>query len=151
MGVQWGMTRARDSPWPKRRTVLSILSVPKCLAQDLRAVFRWSFQLIRDETNMHISSPTTRARLSQQAITNDPMSTSTRLLLSTQRTPTNGQHRQASINAALNEDRIGIRRSHRRRLGGGHSAFFPLYRVSSEIEIPHTGPGRQSKSLHCRY
>jgi hypothetical protein len=57
-------------------------------------------------------------------------------------TPTNEQHRQASNDAAPNEDRIRIQSSHRHRLGG-HAALFLLYRVASEIEIPHSGPGRQ--------
>lgn len=51
---------------------------------------------------------TTHSRLSQKARTDDPMRTPTRLLLGTQRTPTNEQHRQASNNAALNEGRTGI-------------------------------------------
>jgi len=56
----------------------------------------------------------------------------------------NEQHHQASNNAALNEDRIGIQSSHRRHLGG-HAACFLLFRVASEIELPHAGPGRQVK------
>jgi hypothetical protein len=68
------------------------------------------------------------------------MPTPTRLLLGTQRTATNEQHRQALNNAALNEDRIGIESSHRHRLGG-HAALL-LYRVAREIEIAHPDPGR---------
>ena len=70
------------------------------------------------------------------------MRTPTRLLLSTQRTSTNEQHRQASNNAALKEDRIGIQSSHRHRIGG-YAAFFL---TASKIEIPHTGTGRQVKA-----
>jgi hypothetical protein len=64
-------------------------------------------------------------------------------LLSTQRTPSNERHCQASNNATPNEDRIRIQRSRRRRLGD-HTAFL-LYRVCNEIEIPHPGPGCQVK------
>jgi hypothetical protein len=75
------------------------------------------------------------------------MSTPTRLLLCAQRAPTNEQHRQASNNAALNEDRTGIQSSHchHHRLGGHASLFLLLYPVASEIEVPHPGPGRQVK------
>ena len=65
------------------------------------------------------------------------------LFLTTQRTSTNEQYRQASNNAALKEDRIGIQSSHRHRLGG-HVAFL-LYCLASEIENAHVGPGYQVK------
>ncbi|KAF8494334.1 hypothetical protein F5888DRAFT_1716809 [Russula emetica] len=91
---------------------------------------------------LNFFSPTTRTRLPQQASTDDSMPTPTRIPLSTQRTSTNEQHHQASNNAALNEDRIGIESSHRHRLGG---LVALLYRVASEIEMPHAGPGRQVK------
>lgn len=67
----------------------------------------------------------------------------TRLLLCAERISTNEQQSQASNNAVLNEDRIGIQSCHCHRLGG-HATFL-LYRVASKIEHPHPGPGRQVK------
>jgi hypothetical protein len=69
------------------------------------------------------------------------MPTTTHLFLSTQRTQTNEQHRQASDNTALNEDRIGIQHSNSDRVRD-HSTFL-LYWVANEIEIPD--PARPSR------
>ena len=150
-GTEEPSARASESPSaavssPSERS-LTCIYLPEVSRLRLQLSFQYfssAYDLILARTRvlirqLNFSGPRTGTRLPQQANTDDPMPTPTRLLLGTQRTTTNEQHRQASNNVALNEDRrIGIQSSHRYRFGG-HAAF------ASEIEIAHPGPGRQVK------
>jgi hypothetical protein len=140
---------AVSSSSEKSLTCIYLPEVSRLQLQLFSQHFSTAYNLIPARTRvlirqLNFSSPTTGTRLPQQASTDDPMPTPTCLLLSTQRTPANEQHGKASNDAAVNKDRIGIQSTHRHRVGG-HATLFLLYRVASEIEVPHPGPGRQVK------
>ena len=84
---------------------------------------------------LNFSSPTTRTRVLQQANTDDPMRTPTRLLIGTQRTPT------STIAKCLTMPHFKPMKTESE---SGAAAAFSLY-GRHEIEIPYPGRGPPSQ------
>lgn len=154
---RWERGRVSDFPWLRGRTVSSILSrvQPGARPSEVFSVAVCSSSETSEEPDMHILYlfEVSHLRLHSLCLSHQLMTSfqlapefSSGSSTSPVLQPAHGSHSrstlQASDNASLSEDRIGIQRSHRL---GGHAAFL-LYHVASEIE----GPGRQIKVSICR-